>query len=75
MVQIRFLRLHSGTAVQTMTYSCHPGHRLGQTDRDVKFLSDTRKQSFLGVLRDCVVCEEFSNLSYCSTVNADVVVI
>lgn len=56
-VQLRFLRLHSSTAVQSMTYSCPPGYRLGQTDRDVKFLTDTRMQSFLGVLKDCVVCK------------------
>lgn len=57
MVQLRFLRLHSSTAAQSITYSCHPGHRLGQTDRDVKFLTDTRMQSYLGVLKDCVVCK------------------
>lgn len=56
MVQMRFLRLHSTTAVQMVTYSCHPGHRLGQVDREVKFLTDTRKQSYLGALKDCVVC-------------------
>lgn len=52
---MRFLRLHSNTAVQKVTYSCHPGHRLGQSDRDVKFLADTKKQSYLGALKDCVV--------------------
>ncbi|TNN68706.1 Collagen alpha-2(I) chain [Liparis tanakae] len=57
-VQMRFLRLHSRTAVQNMTFSCHPGHRLGQTDRDVKFLTDSRKQSYLGALKDCVPGEE-----------------
>lgn len=57
-VQMRFLRLHSHTAVQNMTFSCHPGHRLGQTDRDVKFLTDSRKQSYLGALKDCVPGEE-----------------
>lgn len=54
-VQMRFLKLHSSTAIQKVTYSCHPGHELGETDRDVKFLTDTRKQSFLGSLKDCVV--------------------
>lgn len=58
MVQMRFLRLHSVTAVQKVTYSCHPGHRLGLKDQDVKFLSDSRRQSFLGVLKDCVVCPD-----------------
>lgn len=54
-VQMRFLRLHSSTAVQTVTFSCHPGHRLGQTHRDIKFLTDTKKQSYLGEIRDCMV--------------------
>nr|XP_057908340.1 collagen alpha-2(I) chain-like [Doryrhamphus excisus] len=57
-VQIRFLRLHSSTARQKMTYSCHPGHILGQSERDIKFLTDTRTQSFLGVLQDCVPAEQ-----------------
>ncbi|MEQ2281309.1 hypothetical protein AMECASPLE_028946, partial [Ameca splendens] len=57
-VQMRFLRLHSITAVQKVTYSCHPGHRLGQKERSVKFLTDTRKQSYLGELNDCVPGEE-----------------
>lgn len=61
-VQMRFLRLHSSTAIQKMTYVCHPGHVLGQTDRDVKFLTDSRKQSYLGALKDCVVCKKFSKL-------------
>ncbi|XP_034047688.1 collagen alpha-2(V) chain [Thalassophryne amazonica] len=57
-VQMRFLRLHSNTAVQKVTYSCHPGHRLGQNDREVRFLTDTRKQSYLGALNDCVPADE-----------------
>ncbi|KAM6986164.1 collagen alpha-1(II) chain-like [Aplochiton taeniatus] len=57
-VQLRFLKLQSSTAVQKVTYSCHPGHRLGLLDRDVKFLTDTRRQSYLGTLKDCVPGEE-----------------
>ncbi|KAM6902372.1 collagen alpha-1(II) chain-like [Xenentodon cancila] len=57
-VQMRFLRLHSHSAAQKLTYSCHPGHRLGQTERDVKFLADTRRQSYLAALKDCVPGEE-----------------
>lgn len=57
-VQMRFLRLHSTAAVQNVTYSCHPGHRLGQTETDVKFLTDTRRQSYLGALKDCVPGQE-----------------
>lgn len=56
MVQLRFLRLHSSTATQSMTYSCHPGHRLGLTDTEVKFLADTKRQSYLGIIQDCLVC-------------------
>lgn len=65
MVQLRFLRLHSSTATQSMTYSCHPGHRLGLADTEVKFLTDTKKQSYLGNIKDCVVCF-FSLLLYFS---------
>lgn len=54
-VQLRFLRLHSITAIQSITFSCHPGHKLGGAERDVKFLTDSRTQSYLGVLKDCVV--------------------
>ncbi|XP_061837042.1 collagen alpha-1(II) chain-like [Nerophis lumbriciformis] len=56
-VQMRFLRLQSSTATQKMTYSCHPGHILGQSQRDIKFLTDTRQQSFLGAVQDCVADE------------------
>uniref|UniRef100_A0A8C7ZJW1 Fibrillar collagen NC1 domain-containing protein n=1 Tax=Oryzias sinensis TaxID=183150 RepID=A0A8C7ZJW1_9TELE len=57
-VQMRFLRLHSVTAVQRVTYSCHPGSRQGPTERSVKFLTDTRRQSYLGALRDCMPGQE-----------------
>lgn len=57
-VQMRFLRLHSSTALQNLTFSCHPGHRLGPVDRDIKFLTDSRKQSFVGAVKDCVPGEE-----------------
>lgn len=60
-VQMRFLRLQSRTAVQKITYSCHPGHRLGQTETDVKFLADTRRQSYLGTLKNCVSAEEMES--------------
>ncbi|XP_064817134.1 collagen alpha-1(I) chain-like [Oncorhynchus masou masou] len=61
-VQMRFLRLQSWKAVQRIIYSCHPGHRLGHTDREVKFLADTRRQSFLGALKDCMPGEEVDSL-------------
>ncbi|XP_019209972.1 collagen alpha-1(I) chain isoform X2 [Oreochromis niloticus] len=60
-VQMRFLRLHSGTAVQKVSYSCHPGHRLGPASRDVKFLTDSRTQSYLGAVQDCVPGEEMES--------------
>lgn len=55
-VQLRFLRLQSNRAEQRVTYSCYPGQRLGQTQRQVQFLTDAVKQSYLGALQDCVVC-------------------
>lgn len=55
-VQLRFLRLQSNRAEQRVTYSCYPGHQLGQTQRQVQFLTDSVKQSYLGELQDCVVC-------------------
>ncbi|XP_023185831.1 collagen alpha-1(II) chain-like [Xiphophorus maculatus] len=57
-VQMRFLRLHSVSASQRVTYSCPPGSRLGPTDTEVKFLTDTRMQSYLGQLNHCVPVEE-----------------
>ncbi|XP_029108441.1 collagen alpha-1(II) chain-like [Scleropages formosus] len=53
-VQMRFLRLNSKVAVQTIIFSCQRGSRQSQQEREVKFLADTRRQSFLGTLRDCV---------------------
>ncbi|KAJ4925954.1 hypothetical protein JOQ06_008139, partial [Pogonophryne albipinna] len=61
-VQMRFLRLHSSTALQNLTFSCHPGHRLGPVDRDIKFLTDSRKQSFVGAVKDCVKWKQLSRL-------------
>ncbi|KAG9354484.1 hypothetical protein JZ751_001194 [Albula glossodonta] len=52
-VQLRFLKLNSRFASQNITYSCQSGHQLGQEEREVKFLADTRRQSYLGMLRDC----------------------
>lgn len=63
-VQMRFLRLHSVAAIQKITYSCQQGRSLGQTDREVKFLTDAWKQSYHGVLKDCVVCRPKSFISF-----------
>ncbi|XP_064860748.1 collagen alpha-2(V) chain-like [Oncorhynchus nerka] len=61
-VQMRFLRLQSWRALQKITYTCHPGHRLGHTAREVKFLTDTRRQSYLGALNDCIPGDEVDSL-------------
>lgn len=61
-VQMRFLRLQSWRALQKITYTCHPGHRLGHTDREVKFLTDTRRQSYLGAINDCIPGDEVDSL-------------
>lgn len=55
MVQMRFLRLNSRLSTQTVTYSCQPGRKLSHRKREVKFLADTRTQSYLADLQDCVV--------------------
>ena len=54
-VQMRFLRLHSRRVEQRVTFSCPPGHRLGQTRREAKFMTDVSKQSYLATIQDCVV--------------------
>lgn len=57
-VQVRFLRLQSSQAEQKMTFSCYSGYRLGPTQRQVKFLTDSLRQSYLGTLQDCVPAME-----------------
>ncbi|XP_055017462.1 collagen alpha-1(III) chain-like [Boleophthalmus pectinirostris] len=52
-VQMRFLRLHSRLSSQTIRYLCAPGSRQSGKKREIKFLSDTRNQSYLSTLRDC----------------------
>ncbi|XP_064210552.1 collagen alpha-1(II) chain-like isoform X1 [Anguilla rostrata] len=56
-VQLRFLRLSSRFVTQNVTYSCSSGHQQGQREREIKFLADTRRQSYLGALKDCVQSE------------------
>lgn len=55
-VQMRFLRLNSKQVTQNITFSCGQGSRQGSSEREIKFLADSRRQSFLGTFRDCVVC-------------------
>ncbi|XP_053466480.1 collagen alpha-1(II) chain-like [Ictalurus furcatus] len=57
-VQMRFLRLNSKQVTQNITFSCGQGSRQGSGEREIKFLADSRRQSFLGTLRDCVSMEE-----------------
>ncbi|KAM7416837.1 hypothetical protein PAMA_018757 [Pampus argenteus] len=57
-VQMRFLKLNSRLSTQTITYSCQQGSRQSHTEREVKFMADTRTHSYLGELRDCVPSEE-----------------
>uniref|UniRef100_A0A671S4T4 Fibrillar collagen NC1 domain-containing protein n=2 Tax=Sinocyclocheilus anshuiensis TaxID=1608454 RepID=A0A671S4T4_9TELE len=52
-VQMRFLRLNSKFVKQNITFSCQPNSHQGSNERDIKFLADSRRQSFLGTLLDC----------------------
>ncbi|XP_076127454.1 collagen alpha-2(I) chain-like [Alosa pseudoharengus] len=58
-VQMRFLRLNSNLASQNITFTCQPGSRQGPTEREIKFLADTRRQSYVGTLRDCMPAAAF----------------
>ncbi|KAM7018581.1 collagen alpha-1(I) chain-like [Tautogolabrus adspersus] len=60
-VQMRFLRLNSRFSSQTITYSCQPGSRQSGGEREVKYLADTRRQSYLGALQDCVQSEQLDS--------------
>ncbi|KAG2455591.1 CO1A2 protein, partial [Polypterus senegalus] len=54
-VQLRFLKLSSRRASQTVTYSCRPdADALRHAEEDIKFLADTKKQSFVGALPPCL---------------------
>ncbi|TSV94898.1 Collagen alpha-1(XXVII) chain B [Bagarius yarrelli] len=57
-VQIRFLRLNSKQVTQNITFSCGQESRPGPSEREIKFLADSRRQIFLGTLRDCVSVEK-----------------
>nr|XP_014016011.1 unnamed protein product [Salmo salar] len=60
-VQMRFLRLNSRLTSQNIIYSCQPGNKQRPGEREVKFLADTQRQSYLGTLRDCVSSEELDS--------------
>ncbi|XP_043914493.1 collagen alpha-2(I) chain-like [Protopterus annectens] len=59
-VQLRFLKLNSAFVSQKVTYSCKSsstlvtdGNKQRQRQKDIKFLANTREQSFLGTLTEC----------------------
>ncbi|XP_063049810.1 collagen alpha-1(I) chain-like [Engraulis encrasicolus] len=56
-VQMRFLRLNSNVASQNITFTCQAGSGQGAKERDIKFLADTRRQSYVGSLHDCMPSE------------------
>uniref|UniRef100_A0AAY4C3E9 Fibrillar collagen NC1 domain-containing protein n=2 Tax=Denticeps clupeoides TaxID=299321 RepID=A0AAY4C3E9_9TELE len=53
-VQMKFLRLHSKIAAQNITYTCQFETRQGSRQREIKFLSNTRQQSYLATFHDCL---------------------
>ncbi|XP_029470106.1 collagen alpha-1(XXVII) chain [Rhinatrema bivittatum] len=59
-VQLRFLKLHSTLANQKVSYSCRPDPETGkkQAEKEVKFLADTREQSYLATLEGCLLDNE-----------------
>lgn len=59
-VQLRFLRLQSLRVRQQVRYICVARPERPATDKDVKFLADTREQSFLVTLQGCEVGESFN---------------
>lgn len=56
-VQLRFLRLHSHLATQKVSYSCRPAPEQGQPqlEKEIRFLADSREQSYAASLQGCVV--------------------
>ncbi|NXJ12766.1 CO1A1 protein, partial [Odontophorus gujanensis] len=55
-VQLRFLRLHSYRAAQKVSYSCHPAphHHHPQPQKEIRFLADSRVQSYVATLQGCL---------------------
>lgn len=56
-VQLRFLRLHSRLATQKISYSCRPAPEQDQPqpEKEIRFLADSREQSYAASLQGCVV--------------------
>ncbi|NXH77422.1 CO5A3 protein, partial [Hydrobates tethys] len=61
-VQLRFLRLHSHLATQKVSYSCRPAPEQGQPqpEKEIRFLADSREQSYAASLQGCVLDNESS---------------
>ncbi|NWI30466.1 CO1A1 protein, partial [Sula dactylatra] len=61
-VQLRFLRLHSRLATQKVSYSCRPAPEQGQPqpEKEIRFLADSREQSYAASLQGCVLDNESS---------------
>ncbi|NXN42347.1 CO1A1 protein, partial [Rhinoptilus africanus] len=61
-VQLRFLRLHSRLATQKVSYSCRPAPQQGQLqpEKEIRFLADSREQSYAASLHGCLLDNESS---------------
>ncbi|NWI53630.1 CO5A3 protein, partial [Calyptomena viridis] len=61
-VQLRFLRLHSRLGTQKVSYSCTPAPERGQLQphKEIRFLTDSREQSYAATLQGCVLDNESS---------------
>ncbi|NXO66118.1 CO1A1 protein, partial [Phainopepla nitens] len=61
-VQLRFLRLHSHRAAQTVSYSCRPAPQRGrpQPGKEIRFLADSRDHSYAASLQGCLLDNESS---------------
>ncbi|NWH69178.1 CO5A3 protein, partial [Geococcyx californianus] len=57
-----FLRLHSHLATQKVSYSCSPAPEQGQPqlEKEIRFLADSREQSYVASLQGCVLDNESS---------------
>ena len=56
-MQLRFLRLRSRLATQEVSYSCRPAPEPGQPqpEKEIRFLADSREQSYAASLQGCMV--------------------
>ncbi|NWS45799.1 CO5A3 protein, partial [Probosciger aterrimus] len=61
-VQLRFLRLHSSLVTQKISYSCRPAPEQAQPQlqKEIRFLADSREQSYAASLQGCVLDNDSS---------------